>query len=124
MPRRTRARRLKGFWRLSPKAYAETDMFSHIVVLWADPAQPAAADKLVEAANRLLPGIPGVIEFHAGKMVGSPRPVVEQTYSVALNVIFANKEAEAAYQTHPQHVEFVTNFVKPLVKKVLVYDFA
>jgi len=99
-------------------------MFSHIVVLWTDPAQPAAADKLVEAANRLLPGIPGVIKFHAGRMVGSPRPVVEQTYSVALNVIFNSKEAEAAYQTHPQHVEFVTNFVKPLVKRVLVYDFA
>ena len=54
-------------------------MFSHIVVLWADPAQPDAADKLVESAKRLLTNIPGVTMFHAGKMVGSPRPVVEQT---------------------------------------------
>jgi hypothetical protein len=98
-------------------------MFSHIVVLWADPAQPEAADNILAAANRLLPGIPGVVTFHAGKMVGSPRPVVEQTYSVALNIIFTSKEAEAAYQTHPQHVEFVTSFVKPFVKKVVIYDF-
>jgi hypothetical protein len=98
-------------------------MFSHIVVLWADPAKPGAADKIVAAANRLLPGIPGVVKFHAGKMVGSPRPVVEQTYSVALNIIFTSKEAGAAYQTHPQHVGFVTDFVKPLVKKVVIYDF-
>jgi hypothetical protein len=99
-------------------------MFSHIVVLWADPAQPDAADKILAGAKHLLTDIPGVTLFHAGKMVGSPRPVVEQTYSVALNLVFASKEAEAAYQTHPQHVEFLQNFVKPLVKKVVIYDFA
>jgi hypothetical protein len=98
-------------------------MFSHIVVLWTDPAQADAADKIVAAANRLLATIPGVVKLHAGKMVGSPRPVVDQTYSVALNLIFTSREAEAVYQTHPQHVEFVTNFVKPLVKKVVIYDF-
>ena len=95
-------------------------MFSHIVVLWAD---PAAADEIVAGANRLLKNIPGVVQFHAGKMVGSARPVVEQTYAVALNLIFTSKQAEAEYQTHPQHVEFVTRFVKPLVKKVVIYDF-
>lgn len=98
-------------------------MFSHIVVLWTDPSRPGDANEIVSAANRLLKNIPGVVHFHAGKMVSSPRPVVEQTYSVALNLIFANKQAEAEYQTHPQHVEFVTSFVKPLVKKLLIYDF-
>jgi hypothetical protein len=98
-------------------------MFSHIVVLWADPAKPTAADEIIAGANRLLKSIPGVVQLHAGKMVGSPRPVVEQTYSVALNLIFTSKQAEAEYQTHPQHVEFVTHFVKPLVKKVVIYDF-
>ena len=98
-------------------------MLSHIVVLWSDPAQPGAADQIVAAANRLLAIIPGVIQFHAGKMVGSPRPVVEQTYSVALNLLFTSKQAETEYQTHPQHVEFINNFVKPLVKKVQIYDF-
>lgn len=98
-------------------------MFSHIVVLWADPAKPNAAEEILAAANRLLKNIPGVVEFHAGKMVGSPRPVVEQTYSVALNVLFTSKQAEAEYQTHPQHVEFVTHFLKPLTKKVVIYDF-
>jgi Stress responsive A/B Barrel Domain len=98
-------------------------MFSHIVVLWADPAQPDAAEKILAGAKRLLADIPGVVAFHAGRMQGSPRPVVEQTYSVALNLVFASKEAEALYQTHPQHVEFVQAYVKPMVKKVLIYDF-
>ncbi len=98
-------------------------MFSHIVILWTDPAKPDDADAVLLAANRLLKSIPGIVHFEAGKMVSSPRPVVEQTYSVALNIIFNSQEAEAQYQTHPQHLEFVANAVKPLVKKVVVYDF-
>jgi hypothetical protein len=56
-------------------------------------------------------------------MASSPRPVVEQTYSVGLNIVFPNKQAEEKYQAHPQHLEFVNNFVKPMVTKVVVYDF-
>ncbi len=59
----------------------------------------------------------------AGKMVKSHRPVVDSTYSVALNLTFADKHSEHAYQSHPQHVEFVEQSVKRLVKKVVVYDF-
>ena len=56
-------------------------------------------------------------------MTPSHRPVVEQSYQVALNVIFPDKKAEQDYQSHPLHLEFITQCVKPLVKKVLVYDF-
>jgi hypothetical protein len=98
-------------------------MFSHIVVFWTDPANPNAADELLAAARKLLQDIPGVVQFHAGKMVASPRPVVDQSYHVALNLIFPNKEVEQKYQTHPQHAEFVEKHVKRLVKKIVVYDF-
>jgi hypothetical protein len=98
-------------------------MFSHIVVFWTDPAQPDAADELIAGANKLLKNIPGVLQFHVGKMVPSERPVVEQSYQVALNLIFPNQPAEQAYQVHPQHVEFVGKYVKRLVKKLMVYDF-
>jgi hypothetical protein len=98
-------------------------MFSHLVVFWTDPDNSRAVDELLSAATRLLKNIPGVVQFHAGKMSPSPRPVVEQTYQVALNLIFTSKAAEQAYQIHPQHVEFVEKFVKPLAKKVVIYDF-
>ena len=99
-------------------------MFSHIVVFWTDPVNPNAADELLAGANKLLKNIPGVLQFHAGKMMPSQRPVVEQSYQVALNLIFANKKAEQDdYQAHPQHAEFVEKYVKRLVKKVVVYDF-
>jgi hypothetical protein len=49
--------------------------------------------------------------------------VVEQSYQVALNVTFQDKKSEQEYQSHPLHLEFIAQCVKPLVKKVLVYDF-
>ena len=98
-------------------------MFSHIVVFWTVPLNRGAADELLAGANKLLKNIPGVLQFHAGKMVQSRRSVVEQRYQVALNLTFADKQAERAYQAHPQHAEFVEKYVKRLVKKVVVYDF-
>lgn len=98
-------------------------MFSHIVIFWTDPAQADAADQVIAGANKYLKGIPGLTHFHIGKMVGSARPVVDQTYQVALNAVFTSKQAEDAYQIHPEHLKFVAEFVKPYVKKVTVYDF-
>jgi hypothetical protein len=98
-------------------------MFSHIVVFWTDPANPNAADELLAGANQLLKNIPGVVQLHVGKMAPSHRPVVEQSYQVALNLIFPNRKAQDDYQVHPRHVEFVEKFVRRLVQKVVVYDF-
>jgi hypothetical protein len=98
-------------------------MFSHIVVFWAGRANPNAADELLAGANQLLKNIPDVVQFHVGKMTPSHRPAVEQSYQVALNLIFPNKKAQDDYQVHPQHVEFVEKYVKRLVKKVVIYDF-
>ncbi len=98
-------------------------MFSHVVIFWTDPAQPNAADELIAGANKYLKTIPGVLHFHVGKMSPSPRPVVEQSYQVALNLIFTSKQAEQAYQIHPQHVEFVEKVFKRICKKAVIYDF-
>ena len=98
-------------------------MFSHVVIFWTDPTKPDAADEVIAGANKFLKTIPGITHFHVGKMSPSPRPVVEQSYQVALNLVFPSKQAEQAYQVHPQHVEFVEKYVKPFVTKVVVYDF-
>lgn len=99
-------------------------MFSHVVVFWTDPEKPGAVDELVAGAEKYLRDIPGTLMFHVGKMVGSPRPVVDQSYQVALNLVFTDKQAQDDYQVHPQHVEFVEKVFKPNCTKVLIYDFA
>jgi hypothetical protein len=99
-------------------------MFSHIVIFWTDPAKPRAAEELLAGAIGYLKDIPGVQHFHAGRMASSSRPVVDQSYQVALNLVFADQAAQDAYQVHPRHVEFVEKVFKPLCTKVLIYDFA
>jgi hypothetical protein len=98
-------------------------MLSHVVIFWTNPACLGAVDELMAGADQLLKHIPGVQRFHVGRMMPSPRPVVEQSYQVALNLAFADRAAEQAYQTHPRHAEFVEKYVKHLVIKVVVYDF-
>lgn len=98
-------------------------MFSHVVIFWTDPARPNAAAEVIAGANKFLKPIPGITHFHIGKMAGSHRPVVDQSYQVALSTAFISKQAQDDYQTHPQHLEFVEQCVKPYVKKVVVYDF-
>jgi len=98
-------------------------MLSHIVIFWTDPAQPNAAAELIAGANKYLKDIPGVLQFHVGRMSPSPRPVVDQTYQVALNLVFPSRAVEEAYQAHPQHLEFVEKVFKPTCKKVVIYDF-
>ncbi|MBI5384897.1 MAG: Dabb family protein [Verrucomicrobia bacterium] len=98
-------------------------MFSHVVIFWADPQKPKAADALVAGAEKYLKPIPGVLSFHVGRMAGSHRPVVDQSYHVALNIQFPDKKSQDDYQTHPLHLEFVEKVFKPNCVKVVVYDF-
>ncbi len=100
-------------------------MFSHVVIFWIKPeAAPEAADALLAGCHQYLAGLPGVLSFHAGKMVSSPREVVEQSYQVGLNLVFVDQAAEAAYQVHPQHLEFIDKVFKPLCARAVIYDFA
>ena len=98
-------------------------MFSHVVIFWTDPANPKAADELIAGAKKYLAPIPGITHFHAGKMAPSRRPVVDQSYQVALNVAFTDRQAQDDYQVHPLHLEFVEKVFEPHCRKVVVYDF-
>ena len=98
-------------------------MFSHVVIFWTDPAIPNSADELLAGCEKYLKGIPGVLHYHAGKMVGSHRPVVDQSYQVSLNLVFPDKQSQDVYQAHPEHVAFVEKVFKRVCKKVVVYDF-
>lgn len=99
-------------------------MFSHIVTFYTDPAQPNAVEELLAGCEQYLKIIPGVVSYHAGKMVPSERPVVSQEYQVGLNLIFATKEDERAYQVHPIHLEFVEKVFKRVCVKAVIFDFS
>ena len=98
-------------------------MFSHVVIFWTDPSKPNAVADLIAGAEKYLKAIPGVLQFHMGRMARSNRPVVDQSYQVALNIIFPDKKAQDDYQVHPLHLEFVEKAFKPNCARVVVYDF-
>jgi hypothetical protein len=98
-------------------------MFSHVVIFWTKSEVADATEQLLQGAEKYLRPIPGVLSFHVGKMSPSARPVVDQSYQVALNLIFPSKAAEQEYQVHPMHVEFVEKVFKPCCAKAVVYDF-
>ena len=56
-------------------------------------------------------------------MATSERPVVDQTYQVALNIVFEDKQTQDDYQVHPLHVEFIEKVFKRVCQRVVVYDF-
>ena len=98
-------------------------MFSHIVIFWTKSDVENAEQRLIDGLNKYLPDIPGVISMHVGKCAPSDRPVVDQSYQVALNITFKNKIVQDEYQVHPQHMEFVEKIFKQNCDKVAVYDF-
>ena len=98
-------------------------MFTHIVIFWTNPDQPNAVEELIKGAEHYLRPIPGAFAFPVGKMASSPRDVVDQSYQVALNIVFPDKKTQDAYQSHPLHIEFIEKIFKPRVKKVVIYDF-
>lgn len=98
-------------------------MFSHVVIFWTKPELPEAADELLAGMEKYLRPIPGVITFHAGRMVKSDRPVVDQSYQIGLSLQFSDKGAQDIYQVHPLHVEFVEKCFKPNCARAVVYDF-
>lgn len=98
-------------------------MFSHVVIFWTDPEQPNATQELLDGAEKYLRPIPGVLHFHVGKMATSERPVVDQSYQVALNIVFPDKKSQDEYQVHPMHIDFIEKVFKRVCKKVVVYDF-
>ena len=107
-----------------PGPFTKTkNMFSHVVIFWTDPKNPKAADELIAGGIKYLQPIPGVLHFHIGKMAKSHRPVVDQSYQVALNLVFPSQQAQDDYQVHPLHLECVEKAFKPNCVKVVIYDF-
>lgn len=95
----------------------------HVVVCWLnEPGNEEARQKVIEV-SRGFSAIPGVIDIRAGRVIHSEREIVDNSFDVAIYLSFENEQRLFEYLSHPIHKKAVEKTLKPLVRKVIVYDF-
>ena len=94
----------------------------HVVLIWLKRPGNASDRQAVLSASRDLRVIPGIKFLDAGTALASDRPVVDDSFDIGLTMRFDSAKSLQAYETSPLHVKKVTEVLKPLSKRILVYD--
>ncbi len=101
----------------------ENKIVSHVVMVWlkqpGNEKQRMAFIKASEALN----DYPGIISRHVGVVQASDRTIVDDTFDVAVTITMKNKAAMQAYLNDPKHKKILKEKIKPLVNRVVAYDF-
>ena len=98
------------------------EMLIHSVYFWLKPELTEAQRAAFVAGVESLRAIKSIDTVYIGKPAQMPpRPVVDSTYSYALNVAFKDIAAHDAYQVDPIHLAFVNN-CKMFWSRVQIYD--
>jgi hypothetical protein len=95
-------------------------MFVHSVYFWLKSDLTDAQRAEFRAGLETLKGVPSEGCWF-GPPAPSERPVVDGSYDFGLTVLFADKAAHDAYQLHPVHQQFASQF-KSYWEKIVVYD--
>ncbi|MBB3325319.1 Dabb family protein [Microlunatus antarcticus] len=89
-----------------------------VVFRLVHPAGSAAEAAFLETARATLPAIPGVRDFAVHRQVSAKSDLAWQ-----FSMVFADEEAYAAYDAHPDHTGFVASRWVPEVASFSEYDF-
>lgn len=103
----------------SAQKMPEGKFFHHVFFWLNEPQNPAARKEFLDAIVKMK-AIPTVKFFMVGTPAGTPRDVVDSSYTFDLLVTFDDKAAWQVYNDHPIHDEFRKK--APLWKKVQIYD--
>jgi hypothetical protein len=99
-------------------------MLAHNVYFTLNDNSETAKQTLVAACRKYLARHPGVLFFAVGTLQPElDRPVNDRGFDVALHVVFDSLAAHDAYQTAPDHLQFMAES-KPNWKQVRVFDSA
>lgn len=77
--------------------------------------------KKFEEALKTLSKVESIVDIQWGPPAGTPRKVVDNTYDYAFIPMFEDAAGHDAYQIHPLHKKFVSEF-EYLFKDVKIYD--
>jgi len=100
----------------------QSGKFLHLVYFYPrEDADAGDAERLAQGCRTHLTNIPGVLRLDVGVPAGTPRPVVDNSYLVALIVEFADSAGHDVYQDHPDHLRFIEE-CKQYWSRVQIYD--
>lgn len=97
---------------------------NHVVIVWLKDHESQTARKEYIEATKSLSNLPMVLSYRIGTVLPGGREVVDSSYDVAIVATFENAQALDEYTRHPDHKKVLDEKLKPLVDKVIVYDFA
>jgi hypothetical protein len=96
----------------------------HVVIVWLKDHGSQTARRQYIEASKSLSRLPMVWRYQIGTVLPGGREVVDSSYDVAIVATFENARALDEYTRHPDHKKVLEEKLKPLVDKVVVYDFA
>ena len=99
-------------------------MLVHTVYFWLKPELTAAQRAEFRRGVESLSGIKAVDAVYVGTPASTEkRPIIDDSYSVALTVMCRDVAAHDAYQVDPLHLAFINSF-KSFWSRVQIYDAA
>jgi Stress responsive A/B Barrel Domain len=106
-----------------PVCPAKPGQIQHIVLAWLKkPGDAADRAKLIAASKSLKADICEVKSLAVGQPLMSERPVVDDSFDVALVMRFNSKADLAKYEADPVHTKAVKEVLAPLTSKIVVHD--
>jgi len=96
--------------------------FSHVVHFWLkNPDSDQDRKAFLSSLKNFMSKSEYAQTKFIGKPAGTPREVVDGSFTYSLILSFPSKEIQAKYQEEPAHVKFVEES-QHLWEKVIVYD--
>ena len=96
--------------------------FVHTVYFWMKAPDHTESNGLFRRNLRdFLDALSVIQSYHIGMPAHTPRDVVDNSYTFALIVTFADRAAHDIYQEHPLHKKFIAD-TQHLWTKVQIYD--
>lgn len=108
---------------LNTAAAEENKKFSHVLMVWLNQPNNAQMRSKFIAASKQLNSFPGIINRHVGVVSPSDRGIVDDTFDVAVTITFNDKKAYEKYLADPKHKQIIESQLKPLVNRIVAYDF-
>lgn len=101
----------------------ENKKVTHVVMVWLkEPGNEQHRATFIKASEKLN-DLPGIVNRHVGVVKPSDRKIVDDTFDVAVSVTLESEEALQAYLKSPKHKKILHDKIKPLINRIVAYDF-